>query len=413
MNLGTWVGWRLQVKSKVQGKTWVLAMAILTAAAPMAQAQTLGTNSYSFDKVSAPAVTNRSLISGAERNKPSKQLTGTWNLRLSGTRNQDEFSQQTYSDMSLGVSIVYLPNPIVKFDVRPELYYRTGYQQSETPNDAQSSSWTVRHAGVDLTPISYASFQIGALNQQQLHSRLLMDNRAFPALRASLQSSSKYTLQSGLRAQSSVASSNTSLGTGTNPREKTPTFNSGGAFLNFDFTNFQWRNSASYFEFQDLPSSVAASSRFSGNTTTDLNGTDYRFSHEFKGLEFQTALSWQAASFLKIKLNGAFVKNNSAPTSRNQAYWINPSMDLAFSDKFALTPTADFFRVEPDAVVSSYNSSFLQSNRFGYRAGLGMLLGQNFMLSVRVGQRDAIFSNSPQSKENTVELIMETLDVKI
>lgn len=344
--------------------------------------------------------------------KASKKASATWNLDMMATDSRYDYNHKSVFNMSFGATVDYKLLEQLKLNIAPVIIYQTGHTQTEKEADKNDTKITVRNATADLKLGSYFDSSVGAVNQQKWHSEMLMDQRAFPAAQASVHNSAQSTFHGGLRGETGIATTR-SLSTNTKEFEPTPTFSSGGVFANLNFDGFQWENSVSYFQFKNLPMSVATDSGLMGNTVNNTNGTDFTFKYEYQGIEYATKAKARFTTSLEYEIKGAFIRNNQAPSKLNQAYWISNGINIYASKNLMLTPTYEYFLAEPDAFVAAYSSENFTTNRAGYKAGLSLTMMKNFKISARGGERDVLYITPLQSRETIYEIQLETLDAPL
>ena len=187
--------------------------------------------------------------------------------------------QQNYGYGVLNVSLSYTLNKMWKLNFTPQLYFDSGYRQNQAAEEFSANSLSVKNASVDFTPIEYISLSAGLLPQRKNLNKLLIGNRTFPAASLSLQSESATTLQVGATGQAATPTSSNKT-TEPNSFEKTPRLDTAGAFFNLNTDIVNAKLVGKYFEFKNLPGSVAKKSSKGGNNVEVLDAEKdlYNFS---------------------------------------------------------------------------------------------------------------------------------------
>lgn len=369
----------------------LLAPQSLFAAAEKINASSLKTNTISLEET-AP-----------------KKFNGSWNFALSNSQYRDEFNQKNMTATSVGVDLTYDLTRVLQLKFNPRFAFETGYLQTETQSDSSYSAWTTKEASVNLTPVEYVELSAGALNQSALHSRLLLADIAFPAVRLTLQTAENQNLRFGFKAQSAIATSS-SLSTETNELEKTPSFQSAGLFTQGQWRRFKFGLRANYFQFKNLPTSLATVSGVLGNTVNSTSNDMSEFAYEYKGYEVNGNSKILVGRF-SYEIKAAFVKNTVVEKELSEGFRVENSLAMKVHPEWSMAPSYEYFKIAPDAAVAAYNSSSLTANRVGYRAGFSAEMLKIFKASIKAGQRSVVYVSPSQSREKTLDLELETMNV--
>jgi hypothetical protein len=337
-------------------------------------------------------------------------LTTSWALSLGASRYEDALAKQkTQTTFGLSMKFDYNLTSFLNLKINPRAQSANGHVQSDSATSGKTSSLEVGEASVNLHDGSWIRFSVGALNQSDLFTSMLVDDLAFPAARLSLQVGKESETFGGFFAQAAVPTSS-SLTTNSKDYEKTPSFNSAGLQGQWKVQDFTLKSQASYFEYRDLPSGIATDSAPLGNTTIggDLSPAS-EFSYEYRGAEAMLGLRYEFARRMAIELSGTAIRNDGAPSDLNQATRLRAALDW-ITGSVKWTPKVETFRIEPDAVVAYYNSSKYETNRVGYATGLDLQYKRVFKVSFSGGERDVVFESASQSRERFIALSLETLD---
>lgn len=349
-----------------------------------------------------------SLAGSFKKTNKENKLKGSWNFTLSNSQNRDELNQKNMTAANIGFDLTYDLTSILRLRLDPRFSFETGYLQTENETDSSQSSFKAKEASANLTPVEYVEISAGALNQSALHSTILLDDIAFPAARLTLQSSADNNLRVGLKAQSAIATSS-SLATDTKEFEPTPTFNSAGLFFEGEWSKFKMNVRANYFQFKNLPSSLANVSGILGNTVT-TNGDISEFNYQYRGYEVAGGAKSRLGP-MTYEIKAALVKNTAVSSALGDGFRVENSLGFKVHRQWALFPTYEYFKIEPDAIVANYNAKSLTANRAGYRAGFVVEMLKTFKAGIKAGVRDVVYVSTTQSREKTLDLELETLNV--
>lgn len=340
-----------------------------------------------------------------------KDLNATWSAALGGMRSEDALSnQQTQAVFSLTLNARYDLTPFLNLRVVPRAYSKNGHIQSDSATTGKSSGFDILEASTTLHDDEWIELSFGALNGSGYLSGLLVDeDLAFPALRAGLQAGTRDGSYAGLFAEAAVPTSS-SLTTNSRDYERTPSFTAGGLRARWKERGFSVGSRLAFFEYKNLPTGVATDSAVLGNTPALIDQTPFNeFAHEYRGLEGGANLRWEPTRSLGFEVGADGARNEAAPSGLNQAYVARGQVDL-WTGPVKWSPRAEYFRVEPDAVVAYYNDWAYQANRVGYSGGLEIQYKRLFRTRFSGGERDVLFENTTQSRERFIAFSLETLD---
>lgn len=358
----------------------------------------------------APQTQSSQSLSQIQGDGPSaRKLKGSWNFTLANSQYQDEFNQKNMTTAEVGVNISYDLTSILRLRLDPRFSFETGYLQTENEGTSSQSYWTAKEASANLAPWEYLEISAGALNQSALHTKIILDDIAFPAARLTLQNSSKENIRFGFKAQTAIATSS-SLATDTKEFEPTPTFNSAGLFVQGQWSRVRAGFRANYFQFNNLPSSLATVSGLLGNSVTATSNDISEFTYSYRGYEVAANTEVLFGRFA-YEIKGAMVKNTSVASNLSDGFRVENALAMKVHPEWKVGPSYEYFRIEPDAVVANYNAKSLTANRVGYRAGLAVEMLKIFKAGIKAGVRDVVFESPSQSREKTLDLELETLNV--
>ncbi|MFS4461246.1 hypothetical protein [Bdellovibrio sp. HCB2-146] len=331
---------------------------------------------------------------------------GEWKVGLSGTDNHDERSQSKKVDFRLDLKAKYHLTSYLLLDVQPAFRLQSGQTQSVDGADSAENKLLLNQAAMDFQPSKYFKFMAGALNQRSLHNQLLLDKIAFPAARAETMFNSTQ-VESGFALETAIPTS-TSMSANTSELEPTPTFNTASASLNWlPSKRAFWKNRAGFFSFKNLPSAVAQKSQFLGNGVNSISEADYKFKYEYEGLEASTEISIPVLNRLTLLAGADYTQNQKAPTDLNAASFYWGGAELFVNRNFSVQVTGGRFAIAPDSAVAYFST--LETNRVGYSVeSIFKFQRERFNLSVKFQDAETMYQSDTQSREQTLQLKLET-----
>jgi hypothetical protein len=291
----------------------------------------------------------------------------------------------------------------------PVLYSVSGHSQSDTSGGSNNNPIVVHTAKINYSPLDKFAVSGGILNPTDNHSTLLMEERGLPGLRIQYGIPEQKGFQFLGYAESDIVTSQ-SLTTNTRDKEATPTLQSLGIGIRSNSNTLTVSLLGSAYSFKDLPNSIATESGLFGNSVRSINSTESQFIYEYSGFEAIFELKYQFTNRFTPAVRAVYITNENAPSGLKNGYLIHSEVEAAVSSKFSIIPIYEYFRIEPDAVVSSLSNSRLDSNRVGYHYVLMAEFSHQFRIFAGAGERDTIYSSPTQSRETLYELGMETLN---
>lgn len=261
-------------------------------------------------------------------------------------------------------------------------------------------------------PSQWFHLEVGALDQNQLKSPMLVHERSFPgAMIKSHWVGERSSLQ--FKAQYSIPNS-TSMESDRTKNEELPTFATQG--VDWDWSPLSWaRLSANvhHFTYNDLPSVVAYQSGRLGNEVIGVNASESYFAYGFDGFAQNLSLQFDIHERVKNNLKIQVVENLDAPSDRRRSQWTGLGFDFFFKD-IVVSPEVAYFYAESDSVPALYSAVQLgRNNRQGMYYGLQVYF-QNLGLRVSANyiKADVIERDPIQNDLNAFELLVELPSVK-
>ncbi len=338
----------------------------------------------------------------------SKDFQMKYSLIFMGLSSQSQYEKFHIASFRFYSDVKYRISDDFMLFVSPYIIMRAGADQTST----QSRNSTIvfpKDASLIWTPFAWWQLRGGILDQNFYHSMLFMEDQAFPALRTSFFGGSENAGMSLVGEQAILTySSNTNT---TNQIEETPTLSTGALEAHYKFNHRNAiRASVGYWQYDNLPSAVAADAMLNGNTVRRESETFSVFAYQFHGLEVRTRLELGLGP-MDFNIYAEGLRNDGAPEGMNSAW--NAGTEMLYrgarNRKYGLD--AEYFHVEPDAAISAYNAiEFDRSNRNGVMVMPFFKWGgkrQN-KVGLRYVTSTLIYNNAPQSEVTSYRLRWET-----
>jgi hypothetical protein len=223
----------------------------------------------------------------------------------------------------------------------------TGLTAEYEPNQAVNL-W---EGGLVYSPLSFARFEVGAINQNQFNSPLLVWNTAFAGLTEQIRWNEFY-----VRAQQAIPNNNILSRRIGGIDEGTPMFYMETIGFDFDNQNFKFKTEVSRFAFKELSSQVALTSQDFGNSVVGANQSA-RFLYGYKGTNVSGETSITTESGWKIQIDGQYIFNEDAPDGRNNGMLTQ----LGIGSNHVIVKVG-LFKNESDTAPAFYNARLYGHN---------------------------------------------------
>lgn len=336
------------------------------------------------------------------------RFTSEWRFRMMGTDSKDETSQAKLVDFRAEFKMKYNLTNNFQLDIQPAIRLQSGQTQSVDGADKAENKISLTQAAAHYTPVSFLRASAGALNQRYQHTRLLVDDIAFPAARLDSVYRDSNT-RTNFAIETAIPTS-TSLSANTRELEATPSLNSASM-------KFRWQGSkenyftasAGYFIYNNLPSAVAKDSYLLGNDVNKVSDAQWSFIYKYEGYQASSEFSFPVFSWVTATLGAELLTNTKAPSDVNKAfrYYLNSKFDL--NADLDLMLGAGYFSVAPEAAVAYFNARGFETNRLGYSLESALSFKEaGFNLGLKYTDAEIMYSSISQSREKTVLLTLET-----
>ncbi len=337
----------------------------------------------------------------------SKKFLAEWRLALAGADRKDEDSQEKKIETRLELRSRYLLTTDLYLQLDPLLRMESGQTQSYNGADKPENKIVLREASLNYNPAPFVALSAGALQQQRLHTSLLVDRLAFPGARVAL-GPQRNDLHLFAFAESAIPTS-TSLSTNTKELEATPSLDTAGVLAQVRSATFDFKFGGNYFQFRNLPSAVAMDSRLLGNDVYQISDAAYTFKYDFAGWEGLTSFGFWVVPQVQLSFQIEYLLNTQAPADLNSGYSLATTVKFDPNSSTGYELTGSYYQVEPEAAVSYFNAGRYQTNRVGYQTEAFVNFKKHdFRLGLRYGESEVIYTNITQSREKMMALLLET-----
>jgi len=317
-------------------------------------------------------------------------------------------SAQSY--LGFGSQYFHEVNDFVKFELTPFFFVRSGHVQSDLYEPSNSNGIiTVEHAALQLNNYSKRVFgQIGIVQASRYTSPLLLSRVGSTGVIAGtslpIEGENSYIeITQQLNVPNSFQQNYTF-----DERAQIPKLLITNTRINYEARSWGLRSHFLYFQAQDLSESLAENSNNRGNSvifSSDARRTRFVFNYNVIEAHLEGFMYYQKANTLGFAVTR--IHNLAAPSGLNQGFLVESRMDFdAFDSRLRLS--YQFFNIEPDATVSSLNSPVFETNRTGHRLTLSVSPNKTNTFTLRVAERNVVFTHPFQQHEFLTSFEWET-----
>lgn len=341
------------------------------------------------------------------------KFKASWRLSLSGSDRHDERSQAKLVDFRTEIKARYLLNNQLLLDVQPSLRLQSGQTQSVDGADKAENKIQLYQAAAHYAPFNNIQLSAGALNQETMHTRLLIDRIAFPAAR--LMGKIKTNGFSSSLALETAIPTSTSLSANTKELEPTPSLNSATLKMQISASPRQYaKASAGYFIYGNLPSAVAQQSNLLGNTVHELSSAQHKFAFDYAGYEASVEIKYPVFFAIDLFAGAEYIQNTKALAENSRGSNIYAGTELYLKKDMQLVIEGSYFSVAPDAAVAFFNAGGYETNRVGYAAETSLAFRkQGFKVGLKYIDSEVMFIDEAQTREKTLLIKLETFYAQI
>ncbi len=355
------------------------------------------------------------------KNKSSLGLKSFENLDIEKATVDTMFSVFSFDeiqDRSQLVQLAILPSLEInllknlKFSALGLIGLSTGRVQTRFDNP-QFSSLNLNELILTYSPVENLGLSMGALNQNDLNTRMLIADRAFPGvqIKNKIKISDDFEIQ--LKAQYSIPNS-VSFETDRTNNESIPSFLTQGFDFKFNLDNWlKVKGNVHHFTYNDLPSVVAFQSGRLGNTVDGIQSAESNFIYDFDGFSQAYEFNLLLDPIFTARFDVEVIDNLQAPDSQSRSQWTGLGFDWYFQN-LIISPTVAYFFAEADSVPALYSDVRLGRNKregFSYKLKLNFKKS-GFSVSANYIQANLIQPDPVQNDLRTFEFLLELPSVK-
>ncbi|GEM_PF-1563250 len=351
-------------------------------------------------------------MSASDRPQNDK-FKASWRLSLAGTDRHDERSQAKLVDFRTDIKARYLLNNQLLLDVQPSLRLQSGQTQSVDGADKAESKIQLYQAAAHYAPLQNIQFSAGALNQETMHTRLLIDRIAFPAARL-LGKMKADGISTSLAFETAIPTS-TSLSANTKELEPTPSLNSATLKMQASASPRQYaKASAGYFIYGNLPSAVAQQSNLLGNTVHEISSAQHKFAYNYEGYEASAEVKYPIFFAIDLFAGAEYIQNTKTLSEYSRGSNIYVGTELYLKKDMQFVVEGSYFSVAPDAAVAFFNAGGYETNRVGYSLDTALSFRkQGFKVGLKYIDSEVMFNDDAQTREKTLLIKLETFYAQI
>lgn len=340
--------------------------------------------------------------------KLSENLESSLNFSLEGKSNKNVQSQSQLIGTNIGLNTNYWLQKNFYLVADLSLSFNTGHIQALETDKKSGVNLLLDQASANYIPYANSRLSAGALSPKTIHSNLLLSDNPFPAGRADINIYSNNTSLINVYLQNAITT-NSSLSTNTKELEPTPELRTIGFRLNLGNNVNNINTTLAYFSFNNLSTSIATDSALKGNTTLAISNLERQFVNSFNGIDFQTEGNLELTKRMSASLKLAFLKNQGAEETLNSGYAATLGGKYHLKNH-TLGLTGTYFKIEPDATVSTYSSTqYFYTNRVGYTTEAKLDFTKNkFSIKFAFTDAQTIYQSIDQNKEQLFLLKLET-----
>ncbi len=237
-----------------------------------------------------------------------------------------------------------------------------------------------------LKPTDWLILELGAINQDFLNAPLLLGDIPFPSIVENIELFSGGEHELSLSFQQALPTTfSNKHSIFTQSLATTPLLITKSFFWNYDPKSYYKVNfSTTFFHYNPLPSDIALSSLFAGNTIVEEPPS---FKYDYTGFYFGLESAIQIFPNLGVKLKMHYINNVREMDKENLNQGLLYSLQIPFdiTKNIRVTPVLEYFINQSDSAVGYYNSSrYGHSNRTGF---VGEMIFSFYNRNMEVGFR--------------------------
>lgn len=231
---------------------------------------------------------------------------------------------------------------------------------------APNRLWLLQQAALQWDPLSFLTFEAGAINQSDYGSPLLVTASAFLGTRQTLKlslSEDHFFYVKLLQSIPNNINLNQRIGV---VQDGTPSYLMQTLGMDLQGDLLALKIEGSKFTYNALSTGIAFQSQFLGNSVSGGSALNSRFLYGFSGYNFAGATKFMFTESFGIEFEMQYLYNEKAPENRNKGIMYDTELILGHWEIGAA-----FFRNESDSSPGYYNSKlYSHNNHEGYLLSL-------------------------------------------
>lgn len=321
-----------------------------------------------------------------------------------------ELKNTTGSNFKLNVDLDFTPSHFFSIRAKPRLISSSGYTEAVEASAENESLLYIQEAtgNLYLKP-ALSEVSLGVIDMTETKSDLLLYDRGFPGVRYYLHLTPPEQKKLALRffAEAGIPTGRTLVLENEGQTER-PLFTSGGMFFAFKESYIK----ASYFKYENLPSSIATKSEKLGTEVEPINETERVFAYNFGGWDSEFKVKPTDFFVANPFISGSYIFNNEAPQDTNSAYKIGGGIEFRVQGPWTITPFGYTSEIQSNSAPAAYMRSGYIPNTRGYRVGLEIAMDRFFKIRFETGEDKIIDQNIYQKDASTTAFRIESANVR-
>ncbi len=305
-------------------------------------------------------------------NRDGSRVFLIWDMKSVAESYSSEIDNSFFFSFSSAGKLKYRILERLDLDLKATVLFQGGQAQTRFGDLMPSGPAFLNHGFLNLDILDNGMFELqaGALSQYEVFgNNLFISKRSFPGIGESFTYQTD-ELKLNLMAQQVVPTTFT-FSTDLVERESTPTLNTVKGSLGYNLETLSFYFSGGYFDYNDLPNSVADVSRLYGNKT-DGTGNNTVFAFDFRGWMTNFNTVYSPSKDTSFRFGVDMLENLGAPKTFNQSQIIQLSAHHRFNRDLGFDIIVSDFFVESDAVPAFFTSRMIQTNRRGNGIEVGI-----------------------------------------
>lgn len=302
----------------------------------------------------------------------------------------NQFQVKAGADYSLKI------NNFTTFDIVSAIKLEAGNSNSLFNNNEfeAKNDISLGKAELKFDVTENVTIKAGAISQEEIEHDLLIARSAFVGLSESFKLKGK-TFEFKISAQQTIPNNRNYSNRLDKVEEGTAKFFTESVSFKYKLNDFEIKSISSHFAFDNLSNSVAAISRYNGNSVRAFDSRNGEFLYSYIGWAQTLKGSLSITNNFSLSSKIEYVENTAAP-EKNKANAINLAAHLSTSGKEYVL-SVEKFKNEADASVAFYGSSRYRKNNAEGSIVSAMFFDHKDQIKVEMG-----YISSKEIEENSI-----------